>query len=128
MAGGRARGRLLVVDDHSIVREGLCALLGAWGYDVAVAADVDEACRVAAESGAIDLALVDYRLPGDKTGIDAIAAIEEKLGRAIRAVIITGDTSPTRIREASVAGHRVIFKPLPPDVLKQALESELPSS
>ena len=119
------RARLLVVDDHSIVRQGLCALLEAWGYHVVTAACVEEACRVVAEDRAIDLALVDYRLPDEKTGIDAIAAIEATLGRSIPAVIITGDTSPARIREASLGGRPVVFKPLPPDVLKSALESEL---
>lgn len=122
------RARLLVVDDHSIVREGLCALLDAWGYEVVTAADVEEACRVAAAGPAIDLALVDYRLPGDRTGIDAIVAIEKTLGRAIQAVIITGDTSPARIREASLGGRPVVFKPLPPDVLRSVLERELTTS
>ncbi len=117
--------RVLVVDDNAVVRDGLSALLGAWGYRVAVARDVVEACRVASALGRVDLALVDYRLPDDKTGLDAIAALRSTLGRELRAVIITGDTSPERIREANDGGHPVLWKPLPPDVLRRTVESAL---
>lgn len=120
-----ALSQVLVVDDNAVVRDGLSALLGAWGYRVAVACDVDEACRVASTLERVDLALVDYRLPDDKTGLDAIAALRATLGREIRAVIITGDTSPDRIREAADGGHPVLWKPLPPDVLRSTVESAL---
>ncbi|MDF3070660.1 MAG: hypothetical protein K0R38_6261 [Polyangiaceae bacterium] len=41
------------------------------------------------------------------------------------AVIITGDTHPERIREASAAGHPLVFKPVPPDVLRGTLRGLL---
>jgi signal transduction histidine kinase len=119
------RGHLLVVDDNRLICDGLRMLLGSWGYEVGIAHDVDEAGRVARSMKKLDLALVDYRLPGEKTASDAIRAIHTATGRRVPAIIITGDTHPQRIREASAAGHAVVFKPVPPDVLKEKLDSLL---
>jgi signal transduction histidine kinase/ActR/RegA family two-component response regulator len=118
-AGGSAR--LLVVDDNALVRDGLAALLTSWGYQTLLAEDVEHARSVAEREKDIDLAIVDYRLPSNKTALDAIAAIRATIGREVPAVIITGDTHPQRIREASSAGHPVMFKPVPPDALRAAL-------
>lgn len=115
--------RLIVVDDDEMSRTGLCSLLTAWGYAVASAGTVEEAGRVAALHPDLDMALVDYRLPDDKTGHDAAAAIMAALARPIEVVFITGDTGPQKIREASVAGQRVIFKPVPPDILREVIET-----
>jgi signal transduction histidine kinase len=120
-----ALGRLLVVDDDTLVREGLCTLLSAWGYETRAACDVDDARRVSAQGSAPDLVLVDYRLPHDKTALDAICAIREVSGSEIPAIIITGDTHPQRVREATALGHSVLFKPVPPEVLKNTLSEAL---
>lgn len=120
--------RLLVVDDNSLVREGLAVLLGSWGYQTLLAEDVETARRVAEHAPHIDLAVVDYRLPANQTALDAIDAIQRATGRSVPAVIITGDTHPQRIREASSAGYPVVFKPVPPDVLRRTLASLLEAS
>lgn len=112
--------RILVVDDDEMSRAGLRALLHAWGHEIVSAGSVEEAGRVAFRHPELDVALVDYRLPENKTGHDAVAAITTALGRMIEVIFITGDTNPQRIREAS-AGQRVIFKPVPPDVLRGAI-------
>jgi DNA-binding NarL/FixJ family response regulator len=41
------------------------------------------------------------------------------------ALLISGDTAPERLREASAAGLRLLHKPVPLDVLVQALRDEL---
>lgn len=116
--------RILVVDDDEMSRAGLGALLHAWGHEVVTAGNVEEAGDVAGRHPDLDVALVDYRLPSNKTGHDAVAAVTAALGRPIDVIFITGDTTPQRIREAS-AGQRVVFKPVPPDVLRDALTSVL---
>jgi signal transduction histidine kinase/ActR/RegA family two-component response regulator len=120
-----ARATVLVVDDDALVRDGLVELLTAQGYSVRTAADADEAGRVAAEGSPPDLVLVDYRLPGEKTALDAIRAICASAHHAVPAIVVTGDTHPQRIREAQALGHPVLFKPVPADALLDALGKAL---
>lgn len=120
----RATARILIVEDNALVREGLAALLHSWGYETSLAANAAEAGR-AAGAEHLDLALVDFRLPDEQTGLDAIAAIRRAAQRELPAVIITGDTHPDRILDASKAEHPVLFKPVPPDLLHSTLRKAL---
>ena len=57
--------RILVADDHDLVRETIAAYLEAEGFDrVLLASHVDHALRLIAEGGAVDLVLADYDMPG----------------------------------------------------------------
>lgn len=74
--------RLLVVDDHTLFRRGLTALLSQDERFVVVAeaGDSGEALRCAARD-APDLILLDNHLPGVR-GVDAIASLKEIAPRA----------------------------------------------
>ncbi|MFA7665847.1 MAG: ATP-binding protein [Burkholderiaceae bacterium] len=128
LAQAQTRANVLVVDDDELVRDGLAALLTAHGYQVCLAADVDEAARIAGAARAPDLALVDYRLPGERTALDAIEAIHTASRQAVPAIIITGDTHPQRLREVQALGHPVLFKPVPADALVEAVSKALSRS
>jgi two-component system nitrate/nitrite response regulator NarL len=69
--------RVMVVDDHTLFRRGLIALLGADGRFEVVgeAADAGQAQRVAAEC-APQVILLDNHLPGVR-GVDALPALAE---------------------------------------------------
>ncbi len=57
--------RILVADDHDLVRETLAAYLEAEGVaEVRLASDVAEALDLIGQDGPFDLALVDYNMPG----------------------------------------------------------------
>ena len=60
----------------------------------------------------VDLIIADYRLGDGTTGVDAIEALCAHIGRSVPAVIMTGDTSPSRIKEATASGHRILHKPM----------------
>lgn len=120
-----SNARILVVDDDALVREGIQTLLTSWGYAVRVAGNVQEARAAIREGRPPDLALVDYRLPQETTALDAISAIREEAKLSIPVIIITGDTHPDRIREATSLGYPIIYKPVPPSVLKAALSNAL---
>jgi two-component system nitrate/nitrite response regulator NarL len=66
--------RLLVVDDHPIVREGLAAFLEQLGPDTTVlqAGDASRALALAAEHSDLDVVILDLALPG-LNGMSAIA-------------------------------------------------------
>jgi CheY-like chemotaxis protein len=85
---------------------------------------MEQAMEAAADQlQTIDLILADYRLAANLTGADAIRAVIARLGGTVPAVIITGDTSPERIREASASGFRLLHKPLDPQTLHALLRA-----
>jgi CheY-like chemotaxis protein len=69
-----------------------------------------------------DVILADYRLSGDVTGLDVIRALHQRIGD-VPALIVTGDTAPLRIVEATEAGHPVLHKPLDGDELDRTLHA-----
>lgn len=57
--------RILVADDHDLVRETIAMFLQAEGMtEVVTVASVDEAVQAADETGSFDLVLLDYQMPG----------------------------------------------------------------
>ncbi|MFN8525447.1 MAG: response regulator transcription factor [Chloroflexota bacterium] len=95
--------RVLLADDHEIVRVGLRALLeeGA-GYEVV--ADVGTADQAVMEALAHkpDLVVMDIQLPG-RSGLEATAAITKALPDT-RVVILTGQLDEGLVDAASAAG------------------------
>ena len=73
----------------------------------------------------IDIVLADYRLRDNATGWSAIKQVREFLGIKLPAIIITGDTSADRIREASQADAHIMYKPIAPAQLKSTMTSLL---
>ena len=108
---GRAR-HVLVIDDNVDVRDSMRHLLAEWGHEVITARTVADAVAAVENFPAVDLILADYRLAAHTTGADAIEAVMARAGRRVAAAIITGDTSPERIREAHASGFQLLHKPL----------------
>jgi CheY-like chemotaxis protein len=116
------RRRVLVVDDDRVVQQAMRELLEGWGYEVAVAGSQAEA--MARASGFLpDLLVVDYRLPNEANGADAIEALHAQAGRPIPAVVITGDTVPDRLKEATARGYPLLHKPAQPAKLRTTLRN-----
>lgn len=95
--------RLLLVDDHSLFRRGLAALLADEpGWQVAgQAADASEALRCAAELQP-DLILLDNHLPGVR-GVDAVPGLREVAPRA-RVLLLTVSEEGEDLAAALKAG------------------------
>ena len=117
-------GRVIVViDDDEAVLESMRGTLEKWGCTVLAAASTAAAIDALAARGAHpDLIVSDCRLGADATGIDAIARVRAAAGDgAVPALLISGDTAPERLREASASGHRLLHKPLTPMALRAML-------
>ncbi len=97
------RIRVMVVDDHSIVREGLKHVLEQSGEFEVVgqAADGEEAVRVAAEVSP-DVVVMDVRMPG-KDGVEACREIMEAAPET-RVLMLTVANEETAVLEAVAAG------------------------
>ncbi|WP_176452066.1 response regulator [Rhodoferax sp. TH121] len=95
--------RLMVVDDHSLFRRGLVALLSQDGRFevVAQAADMGEALRCAGTL-APQLILLDNHLPGVR-GVDGIAALKEAFA-GVRILMLTVSEDAQDLAAAMQAG------------------------
>jgi CheY-like chemotaxis protein len=114
---------VLVVEDDQLVREAIEGLLRQWGCVVLAAGSGDEALAALARDGHPPAAILcDYRLPQGETGIDVIGRLRDRIGSPIPAALITGDTAPELLREASDLGLPLLHKPLQPAHLRALLE------
>ncbi len=102
--------RVLIVDDHTVVRFGLAAII-ALQPDMTVAAEAataEEACAICTERS-VDVVLMDLRLPG-MSGVEAIRTIRE-LRPHTRFIVLTTYEGDEDIRRALDAGaHAYLLK------------------
>ena len=97
------RTRVMIVDDHSVLRVGLKQVLERTGEFEVVgqAADGEEAVRVAAEV-LPDVVVMDVMMPG-KDGVEACREIMERSPQT-RVVMLTASTEEDAVVEALAAG------------------------
>jgi len=123
---GTGTGKVvMVIDDDPLVRDGMQGLLQSWGYRVTSAESENAALTaLAAQARPPDLIISDYRLAHGKTGFEAIGRLHRACGAPIPAFLISGDTAPERLREASASGYHLLHKPVMPMTLR-AMVSQL---
>jgi DNA-binding NarL/FixJ family response regulator len=113
--------RILIVDDHPIMRVGIAAILNAQSgmQVIAQAGTAAEAVRMFAAHRP-ELTLMDLRLP-DKSGVEAIRAIRVLSPKAKIVVLTTyeGDEDIHQALEAGAQGY--LIKGMPHDALVKAL-------
>lgn len=115
--------RVLVVDDHQVVRRGLRTFLEVQP-DIEVvgeAADGDEGVR-RAEELVPDVILMDIRMPGTD-GIEALRRLREAGSRA-RVLVVTSFTEQRTVVPALRAGAAgYVYKDVDPEALAGAIRS-----
>ena len=111
---------VLLVDDEAEVLSALCTYLDQLGWSVKGVATGEQAESALAAGFVPDVMAVDYRLR-DETGIDVIARVRRH-HPDLPALIVTGETAPSRFGELSAAAERVLHKPLTGELLAQALQ------
>lgn len=114
---------ILCLDNDATILEGLAALLGGWGHRVLVAADAAEA-MAAATASPPDVVLLDYHLDGGRSGLDFLDDLRQESGRAVRALVVTGDRSEAVRKAARARGCEILSKPIKPAALRRILGSE----
>jgi CheY-like chemotaxis protein len=103
--------------------------LRSWGCTVIAELSETAALTRLAEFGQQpDLIISDHRLADGKTGIEAIDCLRGALGIAIPAFLISGDTAPELLRDASASGYHLLHKPVPPITLRAMLNRFLKMS
>ena len=113
--------RILIADDHEVVRIGLAALLdGQPGFSVvAQAGSGDEAVRQARRVRP-DVVVMDIRMPNG-SGVDACRVITRELPDT-PVVMLTSHAAASRVHKSRDCGASfVVTKPLTPTVLLQRI-------
>jgi DNA-binding NarL/FixJ family response regulator len=96
--------KILVVDDHALVREGLRQVLKGLeeNLDVLQAATCEQAFGMAQTHGDLDLVLLDYHLP-DMNGLEALAVFGERHPE-LPIVLLSGSANLQIMRQVLQSG------------------------
>ncbi|OED38701.1 hypothetical protein AB833_18610 [Chromatiales bacterium (ex Bugula neritina AB1)] len=117
---------IAVIDDEKDIRDGMEIMLGAQGYATITAESDRDLIELLNDADILpDILITDYRLRENTSGDQAIFNVRKATSTNIPAIIITGDTSPQRVLEASKSGFRLMHKPAAPADLLDAIEQLL---
>lgn len=123
------RRLIVIVEDEPAVRDGLQVLLKGWGATVEAFDTVDRAdawAQSAAASGLKpDLLICDYRLPEQRTGIDAIKLLRERFGSSVPAIVVTGSSMVGHEDESRRHDFHILLKPVVPTKLRAMIGFKL---
>jgi two-component system NarL family response regulator len=117
------RVTILIADDHPVVREGLVALINR-RPDMVVVAEVSNG-RDAVEQflrHRPDVALLDLRMP-EMDGVEAIAAIRQKIPTARLIVLTTFDEDEDIYRGLRAGAKAYLLKDAPRDELLKCIRA-----
>lgn len=92
--------KILIADDHALIREGLCGQLRGLGGETAIvqACDWNEAIAAAAAHADLGLALVDLHMPG-KEGLAALAELV-RANRGLPVLVLSASENVEDMRAA----------------------------
>jgi len=119
----QARIRVLCVDDHPLLREGIAAIISNQP-DMLLLAQASTGCEAIQKyrEHQPDVTLMDLRLP-DMSGIDSLIAIRAEFPDA-RVIIVTTYEGDVEIQRALGAGARgYMLKSMPPRDLVEGIRS-----
>ncbi len=116
--------KALVLDDDELALHGMGSLLQSWGMVCELAQSLGQALQAVVRQHP-DIIVSDFRLAEARDGGMAIAQLRAALNQAIPALLITGDTSPERLREAEATGIPLLHKPAAPEELRRVISQAL---
>jgi DNA-binding NarL/FixJ family response regulator len=115
--------RVLVADDHAVVREGIRHVLSAThGFDVvAEAASGAEAVKLTAESDP-NVVLLDVSMPGG-TGLEVIAQVQRASPQARVLILSVHDEAEYVLQAVRAGAHGYLRKDSSPNELRDAVRA-----
>ncbi|WP_430420868.1 ATP-binding response regulator [Methylibium petroleiphilum] len=118
---------IVIVEDEPAVREGLVVLLKGWGASVESFDTVSAAEAWAGSPGVTtpDLAIVDYRLPEGRTGIEALTSLRAAFSQPLPAILVTGSTMTGHEEESNRHDFHLLIKPVAPNKLRAMIAFKL---
>ncbi|MFP8882822.1 response regulator [Streptomyces mangrovi] len=116
--------RLLLADDHPVVRAGLRAVLETEpGIEVVAEAATAEAAVARAAGGDIDVVLMDLQFGGGMNGAEATAAITARPPAPRVVIVTTYDTDADTLPAIEAGATGYLLKDAPPQELAAAVRT-----
>lgn len=113
---------VLIVDDELAIVDSMQELLSAFDLHVVTAENGPQAVGYI-ENGLIpDLIISDYRMPA-MTGVETVTKIRAMSRQDLPVVIMTGDTSAKKIKDANLSHCTIMDKPVNLDQLLTLIEA-----
>ena len=112
----RTQQHVLVLDNEVEITQAMQTLISRLGHRVNVYHSGD-AALLGLTQHPFDIALIDYRLPGQMNGVDIIQRLR-RMDRRIECYLVTGDSDI----QQDLTGIPVIYKPLTQDKLQPVFE------
>ncbi|MBT8004636.1 MAG: hybrid sensor histidine kinase/response regulator, partial [Rhodospirillales bacterium] len=121
---------IVFIEDDPIVFESLKLRLETWDYNTIAAPSLEEVQNLLKEDSTQqpDLIISDLRLEGSVDGVQVIEKLRDDLEARVPGIILTGDTSPDRLKYIENAGLSVLHKPIQSDQLAAIIHSSLGST
>jgi two-component system nitrate/nitrite response regulator NarL len=96
--------KLLIIDDHPVLRDGLASLLRQAGPDTVVieARDAPEGVSMAEQQADLDLVILDLSMPG-MPGFEALAELGRKRPD-LPVIVLSSSEDPKDVRKAMASG------------------------
>jgi DNA-binding NarL/FixJ family response regulator len=123
VSAARSRIRVLIADDHPVVRQGLRTFLGIQD-DIEVVGEAEDGTSAVtlAESLEPDIVLMDLKMPG-ADGLTALAELRAR-GVTARVLVLTSVTERGHVLPAVQAGAAgYLYKDVDPQALVQAIRA-----
>ncbi|MFG2439290.1 response regulator [Streptomyces sp. NPDC048508] len=116
--------RLLLADDHPVVRAGLRAVLSAEpDFEIVGEAPTAEAAVERALAGGVDVVLMDLQFGAGLHGAEATAAITARPGAPRVLVLTTYDTDADILAAVEAGACGYLLKDAPPEELSAAVRT-----
>ncbi|MET8131382.1 response regulator transcription factor [Streptomyces sp. NPDC005251] len=116
--------RLLLADDHPVVRAGLRAVLSAEPeFEIVAETPTAEAAVERAGAGGVDVVLMDLQFGPGMHGAEATAAITARPGAPRVLVLTTYDTDADILAAVEAGASGYLLKDAPPEELSAAVRT-----
>lgn len=114
--------RIVVIDDDVMVADAIALSLASVGMSITRFGNAEDALANS-EIADADFYVSDFNLRG-LNGLQLLYAIQRRSPEPIKAILLTGDSSPDRIKLTQSTLWRVLFKPVDLPKLLSAMESQ----
>jgi CheY-like chemotaxis protein len=116
--------RVLVVDDEEHLRRVMRLTLEAEGYEVAEAADGEEALRLFGDGTRVDATLLDQKMPG-LDGLETLRRLKQRRADACVIMVTAYATIDLAVDAMKLGATDFVRKPMTPDTVRHAVAAAL---